>query len=246
MNNKNTIEKMRQLRLNGMADTHYNNLQTKKIENTTIDQYLALLVDQEWEYRLNNKVKNLVKAANFRNNASIRDIDYTHKRGLDRNAFERLETLGLIKNKENIIITGATGTGKSYLAQALGYHACQMLKKTILYNTAQMLDLAKLAEIEGNLHKLYRKINQAELLILDDFGFFSFDQSQRQVLMNIVDAKYDKTSIIITSQIPVSKWHDLIGEATIADAVMDRLVNSSHRIELKGESLRKNKLKNKP
>ena len=242
MNNQNTIEKMKQMRLGGMAEMHYTNTNSNINLEYTIDQYVAMLVDQEWENRQNRKIKNLVKNARFRYPATIQDIDYAANRQLDKNTFERLALLDFVRSHENVIITGATGTGKSYLAQALGNQACLMLKKTLYYNTARLMDHLKLARLEGSYTKHLLKIEKAELLILDDFGLSTFDNQSRQALMEIIESKYDRSSIIIGSQIPISGWHEIIGEGTIADAILDRIVHSSHRIQLKGGSLRKNKL----
>ncbi len=241
MNQQLTIEKMKSMRLQGMAQTHHSNLENQVYQNYTLDQYIALLVDQEWEYRQNRKMSNLLRTANFRAAATIKDIDFTTHRGLDKNAFDRLTTLDFLKKKENIIITGPTGTGKSYLAQALGHQACLCLHKTRYFTAARLMDEINLAKLQGTYHKLIKNIQRTALLILDDFGLHPFDQNARQALMDIVEYKYDQSSMIITSQIPVAKWHELIGEGTIADAILDRLVHSSHRIQLKGDSLRKNR-----
>jgi len=243
MNTQNTIEKMKQMRLGEMAEVHYTNTKNNINLELTLDQYVDLLVDREWENRQNNKIKNLIKTARFRYPATIRDIDYSANRQLDKNTFQRLALLDFIPNHENVIITGATGTGKSYLAQALGHQACIMLIKTLYFNTARLMDHLKLARLEGNYTKVLLAIEKADLLILDDFGLTAFDSQARQALMEIIESKYDRSSIIISSQIPVSAWHQLIGEGTIADAILDRIVHSSHRIQLKGESLKKNKLK---
>jgi len=239
MNNQNTIEKMKQMRLSGMAEMHYTNTTNNINLEYTIDQYVAMLVEQEWENRQNRKIKNLIKNAKFRYPANIQDVDYSANRQLDKNTFERLALLDFVGNHENVIITGATGTGKSYLAQALGNQACMMLKRTFYYNTARLMDHLKLARLEGSYTKHLMKIEKAELLILDDFGLSAFDNQSRQNLMDIIECKHDRSSIIIGSQIPISGWHDIIGEGTIADAILDRIVHSSHRIQLKGESLRK-------
>ncbi len=244
MNNQTTIEKMKQMRLGGMADMHYTNTQNNINVEYTIDQYVAMLIEREWEDRQNKKIKNLIKNARFRYPATIRDIDYTANRQLDKNTFERLALLDFVRNHENVIITGATGTGKSHIAQALGHQACLMLFKTLYYNTARMMEHLQLARLEGNYTKSLMAIEKVNLLILDDFGLAAFDNQARQTLMDIIESKYDRTSIIISSQVPVSGWHELIGgEGTVADAILDRIVHSSHRIQLKGESLRKNKLK---
>ena len=243
MNHQTSIEKMKQMRLTAMAETYYNSLQTGMCKDYTIDQFIALLVDQEWEYRHNKKITNLIASAKFRDQACVEDIDFSASRSLDRNVIERLSSLDFLKRKENLIITGLTGTGKSYIAQALGNRACLMQHKTLYYNTTRLMDDVRLARTEGTYMKLLSKIEKADLLILDDFGLNSFDATVRTTLMDIVESKYDKTSIIIATQIPVKCWHELIGEGTIADAILDRLVHSSHRIELSGESMRKNKLK---
>lgn len=239
MNQQMTIEKMKSMRLQGMAQIHYANLQDNLYNDYTLDQYVALLVSQEWEHRQNRKVENLLKRASFRLSADIRDIDYSADRGLDKNTFERLANLNFLTQNENIIITGPTGTGKSYLAQAIGRQACTRLHKTKYFTAAKLIDEINLAKLKGTYHRLIKSIQQTKLLIIDDFGINPFDQNSRQALMDIVDYKYDKSSIIITSQIPVSNWHELIGEGTIADAILDRIVHASHRIALHGESLRK-------
>ena len=242
MNNHTTIEKMKQMRLSAMAETYHNSLQNNIHKDYTLDQYIALLVDQEWEYRHNKRIKNLIFSAGFRQSASIRDIDYTVNRSLDKTVFERLTQMDFIKNRENVIITEATGIGKSYLAQALGNNACLLQHKTLYFNFARLTDQIKLAKLEGTYLKLMKKIEKTDLLILDDFGLTSFDEQIRNALMDIVEMKYDKSSVIIAAQIPVKCWHETIGEGTIADAILDRLVHSSHRLELTGQSLRKNKL----
>jgi DNA replication protein DnaC len=243
MNNQTTIEKMKQMRLYSMAETYYNSMQNNMHQDYTVDQYLALLVDQEWEWRYNKRIQNLITTAGFRYPATVQDVDYTASRSLDRNTFDRLALLDFIKRGENVIFTGATDTGKSYLAQALGHHACTMQYKTMYYNFARLIDQVKLSKLEGTYLKLLNKIEKTDLLILDDFGLTSFDDHARNALMDIVEMKYDKSSIIIAAQIPVKCWHETIGEGTIADAILDRMVHASHRVELTGESMRKNKIK---
>ncbi len=224
-----------------MSDLYHQSVKEHLFTDRTKDQLIALLVDAEWENRYNNKIKNLIRSSGLPTSVSSEDIDYTTDRGLDRDMFERLLTLRFIKQKENLILTGATGVGKSYLAQAIGNAACRQTMKTQYYNCGKLSELVKLSKLEGTYIKLLKKFNRASLLIIDDFGLYPFDTPFRSALMDIIEDRYEKTSIIITSQIPVNKWHETIGEGTIADAILDRMVYSSHRIDLKGQSMRKNK-----
>lgn len=244
MNTNQTIQRLKELRLSAMAELHHNHLKDNRVESKTADEYLALLTDHQWEDWQNRKIERLLQQANFKQQASLADIDYIQNRNLDKNTFERLATLGFITRKENIIISGASGVGKSYLAQALGHQACMMQHKTIYANTSRLLKKLKLSKVDGTYLKELTKLQKANVLILDDFGLQSFDNHAREALMDIIDDRYDKNSTIIASQIPVSAWYEIIGEGTIADAILDRIVNSSHRINLMGESLRKGKLKN--
>lgn len=243
MNNNQTIEKLKQMRLGAMAQLHLQHIKDNRLADTTADEYLALLTDHEWEYRQNRKIDRFIRQAGFKQKASIAEVSYASNRNLDKNMFARLGTLDFINRKENLIVTGASGVGKSYLAQALGHQACLMGYKTIYANTARLLKKLKLSKVDGTYLKELNKLVKADLLILDDFGLQAFDNHAREALMDIIDDRYNKTSTIVSSQIPVSLWYDIIGEGTIADAILDRIVNSSHRIDLKGESLRKGVLK---
>ena len=239
MNQNPTLEKLKSMRFNAMAQLYSQQLAQNTAQEMTFDEQLALLVDHQWEDWQNRKIQRLIKQAVFKQQATLANIDYAPQRNLDRNMLERLATLDFIKRKENIILTGPSGVGKSYIAQALGHAACMHQNKTLYLNTARMFKKLKLCKIDGTYLKELNKILKAELLILDDFGLQSFDNHAREALMDIIDDRHQKTSTIIASQIPVSAWYDIIGESTIADAILDRIVNSSHRIKLQGESLRK-------
>lgn len=244
MNNNQTIEKLKQMRLGAMAELHLQHIKSNQLSDMTADEYLAMLTDHQWEDRRNNKIRRLIKQARFRLQATLEEIDYSHNRGLDKNMFMRLGTLGFIERKENIIMTGLSGCGKSYLSQALGHQACMMEYKTIYTNTDRLLKKLKLSKLDGTYLNELGKLLKADLLILDDFGLHNFDNHAREALMDVIDDRYNRASTIISSQIPVSAWYDLIGgDGTQADALLDRIVNSSHRITLKGESLRKGALK---
>jgi DNA replication protein DnaC len=242
MNNP-TIEKLKQMRLGAMADLHLQNVKNNRHNGCTPDEYLAILTDHEWENRQNQKTGRLINHAGFRQKASVAEVDFTTARNLDKNMFSRLAMLDFLSRHENVIITGASGVGKSYLIQGLGHQACLMGHKVYYANTSRLLNKLKLCKVDGSYIKELKRLQKVDLLILDDFGLQAFDNHAREALMDVIDDRFNKNSTIVSSQIPVSSWYDIIGEGTIADAILDRLVNSSHRIDLKGESMRKGILK---
>jgi len=242
MNNNQTLEKLKSMRLDAMAQLHEQQMSSNQHTKMTPDEYLSLLIDHQWEERQNKKIQRLLKQASFRQKTTIVEVNYQEQRNLDRNMYQRLATLDFISKKENVIITGPSGLGKSYLCQALGHQACMMEKKVLYQNTARLLNRLKLAKVDGTYLKELKRINSTNMLILDDFGLQAMDNQGRESLLDIIEERYDHASTIVSSQIPVSAWYDIIGEGTIADAILDRLVNSSHRIDLKGQSLRKNTL----
>jgi len=243
MNNNQTIEKLRKMRINAMADLHMQHVKNNQLSQVTPDDYLALLTDHEWEDRQNKKIQRLLKQAGFRENATLADVNYSQSRNLDKNMFQRLSSLDFIGRKENLIFTGPSGVGKSYLAQALGHQACMMEYKVLYSITSRLFKRFKLSKVDGTYMKELSKLSKMDVLILDDFGLQSLDKHDRETLMDIIDDRHNQKTTIVSSQIPVSAWYDIIGEGTIADAILDRLVNTAHRIDLKGDSLRKGILK---
>lgn len=239
MNPHNTLEKMRAMRLRTMAELYQQSLSSNSYQHLSLDEVMATLIDAEWEDRQQRKIAGLIKRAGFRQQASATDIDYHPDRGIDKTMMGRLLSLTFVKGAENLIITGPTGTGKSWLGQAIGHQGCLMQFKTRYFVTARFFDEAKLAKLDGSWPKLLKSLQKTNLLILDDFGLHPMDPADRQLLMDLIEARHQTASTILCSQIPVSGWHKLIGEGTIADAILDRVVYSSHRLELKGESLRK-------
>jgi DNA replication protein DnaC len=238
MNNE-TLDKMRQLRLYGMYDAFKTNLETSVKESLTADQFIALLVASEWDDRRNRYVERAIRGAGFRYKASLEQIDYAIDRGLEKNQVHRLAALDFVKEHKDLFITGSTGTGKSYLATALGYQACQSGYKVMYVNTAKLMGQLKLAKAKGTILAELKRIERADLLILDDFGLQPFDAQSRASLLDIIEDRHQKRSTLVTSQIPVKEWYDIIGEKTIADAILDRIVHHSLRVELYGESLRR-------
>ena len=237
--NQETLEKMRQMRLQGMYNAFKTSMESFKTESMTTDQFVAWLVSIEWDDRCNRMIERLIKQASFRYKASLEEVDYSLERGLERNLLERLAELSFVKESRDLFITGSSGTGKSYIATALGYRACQKGMKVLYANTARLMGQLKMAKAKGTILQELKKIERADLLVLDDFGIQPFDAGGRMNLMDIVEDRHGKKSTLITSQVPVKDWYDIIGEKTIADAVLDRIVHQAIRIELHGDSIRK-------
>jgi len=193
----------------------------------------------EQQDRENRRFDRLQKNARFRYQASVDEIRYDASRGIDKALIARLATGEYLSRGESVLVTGATGCGKSFIASALGHQACAQGYKVIYFNMQKLLMKTKMSRAEGSIFKLFERISKTALLILDDFGLTHLEQQQQLDLMEMIEDRHAKTSTIIASQLPVSSWFDVIGEETIADAILDRLVHTSHRLELKGESQRK-------
>lgn len=241
--NTQTLEQMKQLRLHGMIRAFNTSLSSDSIGYTN-DELIAYLMQSEWDDRQNRKIERLTKAARFRYSAVIENIDYDSTRNLDKNQVQRFASCDFIKGKENILITGSTGAGKSYIASAIGHQACSQGFKVMYFNASKLFTMLKTSKADGSYVKQINRLERQDLLILDDFGLKALDTLNRHSFMEIIEDRHGKRSTIIASQLPVEAWHDIIGEQTIADAILDRLVHSAHRINIKGESMRK-KLRNK-
>lgn len=239
MNQTVTMQKLEEMRLGGFTRAYRDMMETGVNKDFTTDEVITHLVQAEWDDRYNRKLKRLIIRARFRYQASMEQIDYIEKRDLDKNQMLRLSSCDWITKNRNVIITGSTGLGKSFLASALGYQACQQEYKVFYRNCSKLFDELKIAKADGSYVKEINKIEKQDLLILDDFGLKPLDINQRLMLLELLEDRHGKRSTIITSQLPVSKWYEIIGEPTIADAILDRLVHSSHRIELNGDTLRK-------
>jgi DNA replication protein DnaC len=239
MNNQATIEKMTQIKLNGMARAFRSTMESGRGDKLTPDEVVAFLVDAEWDDRYNRKLDRLLKTAKFRYKACFEQVEFKSSRNLNKNNIMRLSTCDWIKKGESIIITGATGIGKSYIACALGRQACINGFRVLYFNCLKLFSILKYSKADGSYIKQMKKMNKHDLIILDDFGMEHLDTQSRLTLLEILEDRHGEKSTIITSQFPVNKWHDVIGDPTIADAVCDRLIHSSHKINLKGESMRK-------
>ena len=239
------LEKLKKLRLLGMARAYETSLENDKLLNLSTDELIKMLVEAEWDDRLNRNIERRLRNAKFRYQSCMESIDYQAERNLDRTQIMRFAECAYIKNHENIIITGSTGIGKSYIATALGHQACTLGFKVYYANIGKLFSRLKMGKADGSYIREISKIERQDLLILDDFGLLPVDNQNRSALMEIVEDRHKKTSMIITSQLPVNHWHEVIGEKTIADAILDRIVHDAHRVELKGESLRKSRDKQK-
>lgn len=229
----------KQLRLHGMGTCWQALTETRKHHDLSLVEGLQLLLQSELENRTDNRYQRLLKNAKFRYTAFIEEIKADATRGLTQSQIAELATGQYIDKGESILITGSTGCGKSFLASALGHQACNQGHKVAYFNVQKLLLKTKMARVDGSIYKLFEQISQSKLLILDDFGLTHLERQQQMDLMEMIEDRHARNSTIIASQLPVASWYEIIGEATIADAILDRLVHTSHRIELRGESLRK-------
>lgn len=242
--NATTLDKMKKMKLFGMHRAFKTDVESGRARSYTPDEITAHLIDAEWDERHNRSIEQKIKNARFRYKALLEDLYYHAERNLDKNQIMRFADCSFIDKAENILITGSTGSGKSYLASALGHHGCSMGYRVIYHSVPKLFSKLKMSKADGSYLKEVTKIERGQLLILDDFGIQPFDSASRAALMELIEDRHGKGALIITSQVPVSKWYDVIGEQTIADAILDRIVHSAHRVELKGESLRKKRMVN--
>jgi DNA replication protein DnaC len=238
--NTETLDKMKRMKFLGMVRAFKTSLENDGINHYTTDEMIDFLIQSEWDERHNRNILRTVTNARFRYKATMEALHYEYNRNLDKNQILRYADCSFIRKNENILVTGSTGIGKSYLASALGHQACLSGFHVLYANITKLFAKLKMAKADGSYVKEMTRIERQQLLILDDFGLQPLDNQNRQTLMEIIEDRHGKSSTIVTSQLPVKQWHEVIGEKTIADAILDRIVHTAHRIELKGESLRKN------
>lgn len=237
--NEVTLTKMKQLKLWGMYNTFKTAIETGKTDDYTLDEFVSMIVDAEWDDRKTRKIERSIKNAKFHYKASIENVVYDAARKLDKTKLLRLAECSFIEKNEMVLITGSTGSGKSYIATALGYQACIEGFRVMYFNTNKLFARLKMANADGSYLRELTKIKKQHLIILDDFGLQPLDSQNRMTLLEIIEDRSNVGSVMITSQIPVKGWYDIIGEKTMADAILDRLIHQSHRIELAGESMRR-------
>ena len=239
MNTNATIEKMQKMRLNGMKRAYESSFETRNQDTFTNDEFIAWLIESEDNGRNNSRTERLLKNAKFHYQASLEEINYTGDRNIDRNLLSRLSDCSFIDRNENILITGCTGTGKSFLATALGNQSCIKGYKVLYYNLGKLFQKLMMAKADGSYIKELNKIESHDLLIIDDFGLQAINNEKQMILMDLIEDRNQKRATIFCSQLPVKNWYDLIEEKTIADAILDRIIHSAIRFELQGEKIKK-------
>lgn len=238
MLNQQTLDQLLRLKLRGMSYAYQEQLQ-QPAQDLSFEERFALIVDREWTYREDLRLKRLLKVAKLREPACVEDIDYRHPRGLDRSVLKSIASCQWITKSQNLILIGPTGSGKTYLACALANQACRLGFMTLYVRISKLLQDFQIAKADGSYVKLLTKLAKLNLLIIDDWGLTPLTPAERRDFLEILDDRYNRGSTLITSQFPITTWHDLIGEPTIADAILDRLVHAAHKITLKGDSMRK-------
>jgi DNA replication protein DnaC len=231
--------KLLSLRLPGMAHQWQTLEETRRTGELSLADGMELLLQAEADKRQENRYRRLIKNAGFRYRASMEEVKADPSRGIDKTLLARLSAGDYIKKGEAILVTGASGCGKSFLASAFGHQACRQGYTVAYHNMQKLLVKLKLARIDGSIIKLFDRMAKTDLLIIDDFGLTALQGQQQTDFLEIIEDRHASRSTVIASQLPVASWFDVIGEAVIADAILDRIVHTSHRFELKGESLRK-------
>ena len=235
-----TLESMKSMKLLGMAASYEAAIQMPINQQADTHDMIATMMDAEQQYRAKKKMDMYLRISKLRYRSTIHDIHCTEGRNITKSQLMTLAEGGYIQRGENVLITGATGCGKSYLGCALVHQACVQGKKALYFNLNRFTEQLTVAKAEGSLIKWLNRLKRAPLILLDDFGLRAMSHEVKLILLQILEDRYEKGSVIICSQLPVSKWHDWIDEPTIADAILDRIIPKSHRIELKGKSLRSN------
>jgi DNA replication protein DnaC len=237
------FEKLEQLRFYGMLKALEEQMQMPDIKKLGFEERLGLLVDREMTERENRRLKTLLKKAKLRQNACVEDVDFRHPRKLDKTLFMNLAGGRWLKEHNNVLLIGPTGVGKTYLACALAQKACRQGYSALYFRLPRLLHELSIAKADGRYDKLLTGIGRIDLLVLDDWGLDKFVKEQRHDLLEILEDRHGRRSTLVTSQLPVKHWHEIIADPTLADAILDRLVHNAYKLVLTGESMRKKQSK---
>lgn len=239
MNTVQTLEQMQALRLQGMYQAYKSQLELPLNQQLESHELLGMLLQTEQQYRVNEKARYYIQLAKLRQHASLEEIECSEKRNITRSQLALLAEGSWIANSSNILVTGATGCGKSFLACALGHQACLLGYKTVYMNMNRLIEKITLSKLDGTYIKMLNHLERQSLIILDDFGLQPLNQEIRLTLLQLLEDRYGKKALVVASQLPVEKWYEYINDPTLADAIMDRMTANANRIELKGQSMRK-------
>jgi DNA replication protein DnaC len=238
-----TLDKLHALKLTGMAAALEDQSATPDITDLSFEERLGLLVDREMTERDNRRMSSRLRRAKLRHAAILEDIDYRNSRGLDKGLVQSLASCQWVKEHLNVLITGPTGVGKTWLACALAHKACREGYTAQYVRLTQLLRELTIAKGDGQYSKLLTSLAKVDVLILDDWGLMKLSAENRRDLLEVLEDRHGRRSTIATSQLPIEEWHGVIGDATLADAILDRLVHNAYKINLRGESMRKQQAK---
>ncbi len=238
-----TLEKMKTLKLYGMSKSFEEQLQMPDMGELSFEERVGLMIDREATDKENRRLQTRLRKAKFGQSACVEDIDAAARRGLDKSLLATLIACEWIGSHLNLIVTGSTGVGKSYLACALGQKACRENYTVEYHRVPRLFPELSLAKGDGRYGTIMRRLAKTDMLILDDWGLFTFSDEARRDLLEVLEDRSGKRSTLITSQLPIEKWHEYLADPTLADAILDRIVHDAYKINLKGESMRKRKSK---
>ena len=239
MLNQPTLEKLQTMKLHGMADAFRTQLETPDNSDLSFEERFGLLVDQQWLWKENRALARRLQSARLKERGVIEDIDYQHPRGLDRKLLRTLAASEWVRQNQNVLFIGPTGIGKSWLACALAQKACRDGFSVAHKRTPELFRELAVAHVDGSIGRVLLKLSRIDVIVLDDSAMAPLKDNERRDFLEICDDRYQRRSMILTSQMPIAHWHEQIGDPSIADSILDRVVHNSYRIELSGESMRK-------